>query len=86
MDLPNTPAENFPYYARVGGNGLIVKERVESRLAAIPAADVAIHLRPMRETPATHTVHRIVPLQPRLSRCCAWAIETMEEGLSWYGR
>ncbi len=62
------------------------KERVAGRLAAVPAADVASHLQLMGEMPATHTVHRTVPLQPRPGRCRARAIETMEEGLSWHGR
>ena len=64
----------------------MAKERVESRLAAIPAVDVANHLRLMGETPATLTVHRTVPLQLRLRRRRARAIETMEEELSWNGR
>ncbi len=59
----------------------MAEERVQRRLAAILAADVAGYSCMMRETPVTLTADGTVPLQPRPGRRRDRVIETMEEDL-----
>ena len=64
----------------------MAEERVEGRLTAIPAVDMANRLLLLGEALVSLTASCTVLLELRPSWRRARVIETVEEELSWHGR